>query len=156
MFQQWEDFGIPSVITSDRGPHFAFSWWQTLCAEFNVRAAWSQPYHHQGNGRAEVAGHQVRDMLSRLVVDVEEPKANWVELLPKALRLLRDMPNPLTGLSPYEYVHGRSRGLAGLPYKPAQVSIDATRWLKHQRELTEVLVERVNEEHRKRVEQIYR
>ena len=51
--------------------------------------AWSQAYHYQGNERAESAGEQVRDIMRRLVTDLEEPLANWVELRPKALRLLR-------------------------------------------------------------------
>ncbi len=98
-------------------------------------------YHHQANGKAESAGQQLRDMLSRLVTDREEPAANWVELLPKALRLLRDLPNPLIGLSPYQYVFGRRRGMAVIPNKPQMESIDAKNWLQHQDNLVKHLVE---------------
>ena len=154
MYRKWEDFGIPTVVTADGGQHFAYSWWQTLCAEFGVKAAWCQPYHHQGNGAAEVAGQKVRDVIKRMVTDLEEPAANWIEVLPEALRLLRDLPHPLTGISPYEYVFGRQRGLAGLPYKPCMQALDAKKWLEHQRILTEKLVDRVNDEHKRRVEHI--
>lgn len=149
MWKNWMHFGIPSIVTSDEGPQFAYSWWQTLCALAGVRVAWSHPYHHQGNGRAESAGQQLQDELTRLINDHEEPVANWVELLPHAIRLLMDLPNPLTGISPYEYVHGRPRGLAGLPYKPLKEAIDAKEWFARQQELTKALVDRVNEVHKK-------
>ena len=39
MYNQWEIFGIPSVVASDRGPQFISGWWQTLCAAHGVRVA---------------------------------------------------------------------------------------------------------------------
>ena len=56
MYQQWDMFGLPSIISSDRGTHFTSAWWQTLCAFFGVTVAYGQAYHHQANGRAENAG----------------------------------------------------------------------------------------------------
>ncbi len=58
MWKHWDIFGIPSVVTSDGGPHFIGGWWQTLCAHFGVRIAYAQAYHHQANGFAEVAGQK--------------------------------------------------------------------------------------------------
>ena len=34
---QWRPFGIPSVITSDRGSHFVNAWWQHMCSVLGVR-----------------------------------------------------------------------------------------------------------------------
>ena len=76
----WGPFGIPSVVTSDRGPQFAGAWWMTMCAGLGVRVAFSQAYHHQANGRAEAAGRQLRVMLRKL--NAEEQGINWVEALP--------------------------------------------------------------------------
>ncbi len=43
MFRNWwEPFGIPSIITSDRGPQFAAAWWNTLCAQGGVRRAYDR------------------------------------------------------------------------------------------------------------------
>ena len=56
MFQQWDLFGIPSVVTSDNGGPFVSAWWRTMCALHGVRTAYGQAYHHNANGRAEVAG----------------------------------------------------------------------------------------------------
>ena len=75
MYRQWEMFGVPSVITSDRGPHWASAWWQTLCASMGVRRAFGQAYHHQANGRAEVAGQRVMSVLKKLITDVGQKEA---------------------------------------------------------------------------------
>jgi hypothetical protein len=81
MYRQWELFGLPSTVTSDRGPLFAALWWQTTCAAHGVRTAYAQAYHHNANGRAEVAGQQVIRKLSKLITDPQEPGLSWVELL---------------------------------------------------------------------------
>ncbi len=60
VLNRWEPFGIPSIVTSDRGPQFATAWWNTLCAQVGVRRANAQAYHHQANGRAEVAGRELK------------------------------------------------------------------------------------------------
>ena len=69
MYKQWEMFGIPSRIMSDRGPQFAAAWWKTMCAALGVRVAYGQAYHHQANGRAEAAGQQVIRCLRKLIAD---------------------------------------------------------------------------------------
>ncbi len=71
--------GIPSIITSDRGPQFAAAWWNTQCAQVGVRRAYPQAYHHQANGRAKVAGRELKKILGKMT---EEEAANWVEMLP--------------------------------------------------------------------------
>ena len=60
---QWQTFGLPDVITSDQGSHFVSSWFQTLAASLGLRQAFSQAYHHQANGRAEMAGQQLMEKL---------------------------------------------------------------------------------------------
>ena len=85
-----------------------------------VRVAYGQAYHHQANGRAEAAGQQVTRCSRKIIADEEEEGVAWLDLLPKALRFIHDMPGE-GELSPYE-VFGRHRPLAHLPYfleKPA-------------------------------------
>ena len=84
-----------------------------MCARLGVRQAWSQAYRPQANGRAEVAGRTVMAALRKLQADHE---INWVEGLPRVLRLMHDLPDPETGVSPYQLVFGRERSLGGLPY----------------------------------------
>ena len=149
MYRQWDMFGVPSVVASDRGPQFASAWWQTLCAAMGVRRSYGQAYHHQANGRAEVAGQRLMNLLKKLTVDVEVPEASWVTLLPKALRHLHDAPGE-SGLSPYEIVFGRHRPLQGLPQQPPREAEGALEFLERMRQLDISVAKRLNELHEKR------
>ena len=71
----WENFGIPTTITSDRGPQFAGQWFQTMCDRLGVHQAFSQAYRPQANGRAESAGQQLQRQLRKLNA---EKGINWV------------------------------------------------------------------------------
>jgi hypothetical protein len=66
--QFWRPFGVPTTITSDQGSHFVSVWWKDMCALMGIRIAYSQAYHHQSNGRAEVAGQQLRERLRKLYI----------------------------------------------------------------------------------------
>ncbi|EPS66700.1 hypothetical protein M569_08075, partial [Genlisea aurea] len=108
----WGEIAIPSIVTSDQGPQFISQFFRTWCARLGVRQAFSQAYRPQANGRAEVAGRTLLTVLRKLEADHE---INWVEALPRALRLRHDLPDPETGWSPYQLVFGRERPLGGLP-----------------------------------------
>ena len=112
-FEQWRFFGIPTVITSDQGPQFVSSWWRTLCSLLGVRLFASQAYHHQANGRAEVAGRHVITRLNLCNQDVGE---TWVTLLPHVLDCIHDTVG-VGGYSPYQIMFGRERPMHGLPYE---------------------------------------
>ena len=92
---QWQIFGLPNVITSDQGSHFVSSWFQTLASGLGVRQAFSQAYHHQANGRAEMAGQQLMEKLRKMHAD---EGINWAESLESALRVIHDTPG-ITGLT---------------------------------------------------------
>ena len=95
-------FGIPSVITSDQGPQFVSAYFKTLCSRLGIRQAHSQVRRPQGNGRAEAAGKVLYHLLRKIH---EADKINWVEALPRAVRLHNNAPNA-TGLSPYQILFG--------------------------------------------------
>ena len=117
MVDKWEGMGVPSLVTSDMGPQFIGQWWRTLCARLGIRVAYSQGYHHQANGRAEVVGKVLWGIIRKLNA---ESRVNWVEALPRILRIYHDMENA-SGLSPYQMVFGRERAVAGLPYTPPKM-----------------------------------
>ena len=48
-----------------------------------------------------------------------EGGVNWVEALPRAIRMQHDLVGE-GGLSPYQIVFGRERNLAGIPYEPVE------------------------------------
>jgi hypothetical protein len=114
LLNAWRPFGIPSIISSDRGSHFVGAWWKTMCAHFGIRQAFSHAYHHQANGRAEKAGQQVMEILRKLHV---HQKICWVEALPRVLDMIHDTKGE-GGLSPYEILFGRQRPKGGIPYEP--------------------------------------
>ena len=108
----WDWMGVPSIITCDRGPQFVGQWWKTLCAKLGVRLAYSQAHRPQSNGRAEVAGQCLVKLLNKLHI---EKDLDWVESLPRALRIYHDRVGE-TGFSPYQLMFGRDRAHGSLPY----------------------------------------
>jgi len=134
MYRQWDMFGIPSVVASDRGAQFASAWWQT----------------HQANGRAEVIGRELMKILRKMT---EEEKANWVELLPLVRQHMHDIPGP-TGLTPYEIVYGRERPMKGLPYTPPREAEDAIRFFDRMEKLREKVAKHLNHLHERAAEYI--
>ena len=56
MYRQWEMFGIPSRVSSDRGAHFISSWWRTLCAAHGVRLDMVRRTTIERKGRSKERG----------------------------------------------------------------------------------------------------
>ena len=113
LYQKWLDMGggIPSIITSDRGPQFIGEWFQSMCARLGIRQAFSQAYRAQANGRAERAGRQILDWLSKIRAETKE---GWVRSLPIMLRQYHDAVGA-AGYSPYELFFWQVWfGLAGI------------------------------------------
>ena len=108
----WGEMGIPGIVTSDQGPQFVAQWWETMCARLGMWTVYSQAHRPQANGRAEVAGRVLLDLLRALVLD---QNLNWVQVLPRALRIHHDTIDPNLGMTPYQVEFGRDRALGGLP-----------------------------------------
>ena len=147
---QWRPFGIPSVITTDQGSQFANTWWQTMCATLGIRHAFSQAYHHRANGRAEMAGQQLMEVLRKIHV---EEKISWVEALPIALDRIHDTQGR-TGLTPYQILFGRDRPLANVPYIPARECQDAMDYFQRMRKVEETVARVINQKHQKELERL--
>ena len=122
----WGELGIPSLIMSDQGPQFLNQWWAVMCSRLGIRQAFSQSHRPQANGRAEVAGRVIQDLLRKMHVTQH---VNWVEALPRVLRVHHDMVDPISGLSPYQVVFGRERNLCGLPFRQENVCMAASDFL---------------------------
>ena len=139
----WRPFGIPSVITSDQGSHFVNAWWQTMCAKLGIRQAFSQAYHHQANGRAEMAGQQIMEKLRKMNAN---EAINWVEALPLVLDRYHDVPGE-SGYSPYQILFGRERSLGQLPYRLPTESEDAVAFFARMEEVDHQVAELLNAKH---------
>ena len=146
----WSIFGVPSLITSDQGPSFIGPWWRTICARLGIRVAYSQAHRAQGNGRAEVAGKQIYNLLRKLHV---EDNINWVEALPKVLKIHHDTINE-TGLSPYQILFGRDRNEAGIPYQPPRECENARSFFKRMANLDKKVAESYAQIHKGLMERV--
>ena len=144
MERSWDIFGIPSIITSDQGPQFSGKWWRTMCARLGIRQAFSQAHRPQGNGRAEVAGKSLFALLRKMHATQQ---INWVEALPRAIRLHNNAIND-SGLSPYQILFGRDRLEAGLPYQPAQECETAKGYFTHMENVDAEVAKKFNELHK--------
>ena len=146
----WDTFGIPSVITSDQGPHFSGHWWKTMCSRLGIRVAYSQAYRAQANGRAEVAGKSLINALRKLWA---EQKLNWVEALPRVLRVYHNTPGE-SGLSPFQIIFGRDRYEAGAPYEIPHECEGATQFFSRVQETDTSIASTLKEIHQAKQSQI--
>jgi hypothetical protein len=90
-----------------------------------------------------MAGKQIITLLRKLHAGGE---VNWVEALPRALRLHHDKAG-ITGYSPYQIVFGRERNLPGLPYSTPLECMEAQDFLEHMGEMDRTLAQALNQIH---------
>jgi transposase InsO family protein len=82
LFQGWVSrFGVPAVITSDRGAQFTSSLWAALCSLLNIQHNQTTAYHPQSTGMVERFHRRLKDSLR-----VRCAAANWVDHLPWVLQ----------------------------------------------------------------------
>ena len=143
MLEKWEMFGILDTIVSDKGQQFVSGWWETMCAGLGVRQAFGIAHRSQTNGRAEVAGKTMIELLRKIHVDTE---SNWLEALPRALRHHHDAIND-TGMTPYQILFGRDRSLGGIPREAVRTCEDAQQFLDRMAEVDRLAAEAINRAH---------
>ena len=88
-----------------------------MCQRLGIRQAFSQAHRPQANGRAEVAGRVIKDIMTKLA---QTERLNWVEALPRVLRIRHDTYDPVMGMSPYQVMFGRERSLGGWYLTPSR------------------------------------
>lgn len=109
LFFSWiSRFGVPSTITSDRGPQFISSLWSNLCSLLGIRHAPTAAYHPQANGLVERFHRQLKDSLRARLAG-----PNWFSHLPWVLLGLRVAPKEDNGLSSAEVLYGSTLTVPG-------------------------------------------
>ena len=64
MFHGWiSRFGVPAVITSDRGAQFISSLWSAICSLLNIKHKTTTAFHPQSNGMVERFHRQLKNSL---------------------------------------------------------------------------------------------
>jgi transposase InsO family protein len=102
LFNGWiSRYGLPHVLTSDRGPQFASEVWTTVCQQLGICHKTTTAYHPQANGLVERLHRQLKEALRARLAGVE-----WEQHLPWVLLGLRAAPKEDSAISAAELVFG--------------------------------------------------
>jgi transposase InsO family protein len=72
-------FGVPEMITSDRGPQFTSSLWSQLCSVLNIAHRQTTAYHPESNGTVKRLHRHLKDAFCARAA------GTWAEELPFVL-----------------------------------------------------------------------
>ena len=111
-------FGVPSDITSDRGPQFTSNLWTALSKLLGVQLHRTTAYHPQANGIVERLHRQLKAALKAHLCGPD-----WLHVLPLVLLGLRSAPKDDLGCAPAELVYGTTLRLPG-EFFEAAASVD--------------------------------
>jgi hypothetical protein len=101
-------FGVPALLTSDRGPQFTGAVWATVCGKLSVQHRVTTAYHPQSNGMVERVHRQIKDALRS-----RECGLNWSAHLHWVLLGLRAAPKESSAVSSAELAYGSPLILPG-------------------------------------------
>ena len=109
LFSGWiSRFGVPSVITTDRGAQFTGAVWTALCNRLGIRRSLTTSFHPQSNGLVERFHRQLKDSLRARLAG-----ADWFYHLPFVLLALRVAPKENSAISSAELLYGTTLTLPG-------------------------------------------
>jgi len=111
-------FGVPAVVTTDRGAQFLSSTWACLCRHLGMRHVKTTAYHPQANGLVERLHRQIKEALR-----ARGSGDDWAEHLPWVLLGLRAAPKEEAGVSSAEVALGARLALPG-PVLPPSVAAE--------------------------------
>ena len=96
--------GLPSHITSDRGPQFVGDFWRELCKTLRIEQRLSSSYHPQTDGQSERANQSMEQYLRAFVNYAQD---DWTEWLPLAEFAVNNHVSESTGVTPFFANTGR-------------------------------------------------
>ena len=108
MFHWIARFGVPSVLTSDRGTQFTSSVWTELSRRLGIRHSTTTAYHPQANGMIERYHRQLKDALRSRLAGYD-----WFHHLPWVLLGIRSAPKEDSTISSAELLYGTPLTLPG-------------------------------------------
>ena len=114
-------FGIPRIVTSNRGTQFTSKAWTASLARLGMSAVTTMAYHPQLNGLVERFHRSLKNAL-RCAITASK---SWTRSLPWVLLGLRNAPLSETATSSAEVLHGMMLRVPGLCFRQ-EVAHDAT------------------------------
>ena len=99
-------FGVPSLLTSDRGAQFTSSVWAEVCSVLGISRIKTTSFHPQSNGMIERFHHSPKSSLRARLAG-----SDWAAHLPLVTLGLRASPKDDSGFSPAEAVYGSALSL---------------------------------------------
>ena len=102
-------FGVPHVITTDRGRQFTSRIWTELARTLGIKHDKCSSYHPQHNGKVERMHRSLKNALRCRL----ESQNDWKTQLGWVLLGLRNAPHADTGLSAAQLVYGQSLDIPG-------------------------------------------
>ena len=119
-------FGLPQVISSDRGKMFVSEIWSEVMQLLGIKHNKTTAYHPQANGKVERFHRTLKNALRARLNEA----LNWEDQLPWTLLGLRSTPNLRTGISPAMLVFGQPLDLPGQMILAKQPLEDETSFTK--------------------------
>ena len=101
-------FGIPNIITSDRGAQFTSALWQDLAKRLGIQTTNTTAYHPESNGMIE---RFHRTLKAALMASCE--RSDWLSQLPWTLLGLRTTPKDEYLASAADMVYGEPLSVPG-------------------------------------------
>ena len=101
-------FGVPAVITSDRGPQFTSALWTSLCSTLHITHSSTTAFHPQSNGMVERLHRRLKDALRARLAGPD-----WFLHLPMVLLGLRSAPGEDSALPASRALYGADLVLPG-------------------------------------------
>ena len=98
-------YGVPEIITSDRGSNFTSRLWSELMKLLNIKHELCESRHHQGNGTVERKIRELNELLLKTVA--ERSRDLWPEVLPLLAMGVNTSYCRMLGLTPYQAAFGR-------------------------------------------------
>ena len=106
-------FGIPHMVTSDRGAQFSSAIWNTALTRLGIKVSATTSYHPQSNGMVERFHRTLKDALHSTV----RTSKSWARSLPWVLLGLRNVPKLDTSTSTAEVVFGVLLRIPGMCFQ---------------------------------------
>jgi transposase InsO family protein len=101
-------FGVPAILTSDRGPQFSSAVWAAFTAKLGIRHTMATAYHPQCNGMVERLHRRLKEALKARLAAADLP-----DHLPWVMLGVRATPREDSGISAAELVYGAPLTLPG-------------------------------------------